>query len=237
MTYSHEEHSAVSFQLSNFSYFRKLTQKGKDEFIRRILNFMRSHTMEGQGDFDPGLPEKIHVSAAATQLTFGLKDFFFSHFETVILYPTTFRMRPEGPLMKGAATPNGVIRISLKDFDAGYANPTDKLNVGLHEFGHGLFMEFLKRANDDHGNQILKDNLYRYIEESDRMLDEGKHNDLFLRDYAFTNRHEFFAVSIEHFFEVPKEFKENLPKLYDTLKILLKQDPASELPDYGIVRK
>lgn len=140
--------------------------------------------------------------------------------------------------MKGAATPNGVIRISLKDFDAGYDNPTDKLNVGLHEFGHGLFMEFLKRANaaEEGVDEILKRNLFNYIEIADDILNEGKHNDNFLRDYAFTNRHEFFAVSMEHFFEVPKEFREKIPVLYNALKDLLKQDVAGDVADYGIVR-
>lgn len=234
VNYSPEAEAAVNFQLGNFMYYRKLTPNGKKEFVRRVLNFIESHTIDGEGDFSPGLPAKIHVAAAATQLTFGLPDFAFTHFDTVILYPGIFRMRPEGPLMKGATTPNGEIRISLKDFDAGYDNPSDKLNVGLHEFGHGLFMEFLKNANEDENtDEGMKRNLYNYLEESDRMLNEGKHKDLFLRDYAFTNRHEFFAVSVEHFFEAPKEFREKLPKLYYVLMNLLQQDPAGEQPDYG----
>jgi Mlc titration factor MtfA (ptsG expression regulator) len=237
VNYSNEKETAVRLHLGAFSYFRKLSSKGKTAFVQRTLNFLETHEVYGEDDFSPGLPAKIHVAAAATQLTFGLRDFAFTHFDTVILYPGIFRIHPEGPLMKGAATPNGEIRISLKDFDAGYDNPSDKLNVGLHEFGHGLFMEFLKSANDDeNADEGMKRNLYNYIEESDRMLNEGKHKDLFLRDYAFTNRHEFFAVSVEHFFEAPKEFKEKLPKLYSTLMNLLQQDPAGEQQDYGIWR-
>lgn len=238
MNYSAEAEAAVNFQLGNFMYYQELTPSGKKEFVRRVLNFIESHTIDGEDDFSPGLPAKIHVAAAATQLTFGLDDFAFTHFDTVILYPGIFRMWPEGPLMKGATTPNGVIRISLKDFEAGYNNPSDKLNVGLHEFGHGLFMEFLKKATEDEStDEIMKQNLYHYIEESDRMLKEEKHKDLFLRDYAFTNRHEFFAVSVEHFFEAPKQFREQLPKLYYLLMNLLQQDLASEQPDYGVWRR
>jgi MtfA peptidase len=236
VNYSDEKEATVRLHLSAFSYFRKLSQKAKDEFIQRTLNFLETHTVYGEEDFSPGLPAKIHVAAAATQLTFGLQDFFFAHFDTVILYPGIFRIHPEAPLMKGATAPNGVIRISLKDFNAGYDNPSDKLNVGLHEFGHALFMEFLKSANDDETtDEAMKRDLYHYIEESDRMLAEGKHKDLFLRDYAFTNQHEFFAVSVEHFFEASNEFKEKLPELYTTLKNLLRQDPTNE-SDYGIVR-
>jgi Mlc titration factor MtfA (ptsG expression regulator) len=234
--YDSEEEAAVDLHLANFLYYRKLSPQGKKEFVQRTLNFIETHFIEGENDFEPGLREKIHVAAAATQLSFGMKDFIFTHFETVILYPGVFRINAGSPLMKGATHPNGLIMISIKDFDAGYANPFDKLNVGLHEFGHALFMELLSRANDEEGSEMLKANLFQYLEVADKILNEGKHRDDFLRDYAFTNRHEFFAVSVEHFFEAPAEFKTALPQLYSTLKALLKQDPASGSPDYGIRR-
>ncbi|MEO5643522.1 MAG: zinc-dependent peptidase [Bacteroidia bacterium] len=233
--YGADARFAINYQLADFSYFRKLSQNGKQEFIRRILNFIETHTIDGIGNYNPELNEKIHVAAAATQLTFGLNDFAFTHFETIILYPGIFRMQEGGPLMKGATTPNGEIRISIRDFKEGYANPTDKLNVGLHEFGHALFMEFLKKSNEDNEKK-LKNKMHPYLQTSDKMLYEGKHNDTFLRAYAFKNRHEFFAVSVEHFFEAPKEFKEKLPELYVLIKDLLQQDPASDKMDYGIVR-
>ncbi|CAN5913020.1 hypothetical protein BH11BAC7_BH11BAC7_23000 [soil metagenome] len=235
VTYSTDKEITVKLQLATFSYFRKLSPQGKNEFVKRILNFLETHTIEGEVDFSPGLAAKIHVGAAATQLTFGLEDFVFTHFETVILYPGIFRLREGGPLMKGATSPNGVINISIRDFDLGYANPSDKLNLGLHEFGHALFMEFLKAVNEDE-NDELKNRVYSYIITSDKILHAGKQKDTFLRDYAFTNRHEFFAVSVEHFFEAPKEFKEKLPELYVLIKDLLQQDPASDKMDYGIVR-
>lgn len=233
--YSSEAESAVRMQLGDFSYFRKLTPQRKTEFIHRVLNFIETHAIDGVGEFEPDLYAKIHVAAAATQLTLGLEDFSFTHFETILLYPGIFKMNEEGPLMKGATTPNGVIRISFKDFKEGYANPTDKLNVGLHELGHALFMEFLKMANAEDDIR-LKGAILPYLEEADKILDSGKHHNNFLRDYAFTNRHEFFAVSVEHFFEAPKEFQEQLPVLYNVVRNLLKQDPAGDKSDYGIVR-
>ncbi|CAN5271765.1 hypothetical protein BH09BAC5_BH09BAC5_15830 [soil metagenome] len=225
--------AAVTFQLGKFLYFTKLSLQRRAEFVQRVLNFMESHNIDGIGDYNPGTPEKIHVAAAATQLTFGLKDFVFENFENIILYPQTFKLSPDGPMMKGATTPNGVIRISMKDFEEGYANPTNKLNVGLHELGHALLMEFLKAIHED--NEV-KQVVFPYLATSDKIMNAGKDRDDFLRDYAFTNRHEFFAVSVEHFFEAPVEFKEKLPELYKVMSNLLHQDPASNLPDYGIKR-
>lgn len=234
ITHSNEAENAVDYQLRNFAYYRKLSSKGRIAFIRRILNFLETHTIEGNGDFEPALSDKIDVSAAAAQLTFGMPGFMFSHFDRIILYPGAFRIHPDAPLMKGAAHPNGVIHISIKDFDAGYANPSDKLNVGLHEFAHALFMELVKHCQQE-ATDVLKTNFTPYMREADKVLNEEKDADFFLRNYAFSNRHEFFAVGIEHFFEAPKEFKEKIPHLYNAFKNLLGQDPAGVLADYGVL--
>jgi Mlc titration factor MtfA (ptsG expression regulator) len=231
------ENAAV--YLVSFPYYQKLSQRGKAEFIRRTLNFLNTKNIEGENDYQPDLAARIHVAAAATQLTFGLPDFSFSHFDNVVLYPTIFKLSERAPLMKGATTPDGIVRISVRDFDEGYKNSTDKLNVGLHELGHALFMEFLKGVSEEQGeeeerNFAVTNLVHPYLAESDRILHAGKEHADFLRQYAFTNRHEFFAVSIEHFFEAPSEFKEKLPVLYKVMTHLLNQDPNNSSRDYAL---
>lgn len=49
----------------------------------------------------------------------------------------------------------------------------------------------------------------------------------FFRAYAATNEQEFFAIAVENFFGRPAEFQAYAPELYDTLCLLLRQDPAS----------
>ncbi|MCX6311359.1 MAG: zinc-dependent peptidase [Bacteroidetes bacterium] len=226
--YGTETRSEVDFQLKAFPYYQRLPQNGKEEFITRCLNFINTFTIEGEDDYDPNFAAKIHVAAAATELTFGISDFPFTNFNSVLLYPGIFKMSENGPLMKGATTPNGTIRISIKDFDEGYAQPTNKLNVGLHEFGHALFMEFLKKVKNE-DDDSMSNVVYPYLAEADHILNGGKHNGDFLRAYAFTNRQEFFAVSVEHFFEAPYEFKEKLPVLYKVMVALLNQDPTNQM--------
>jgi Mlc titration factor MtfA (ptsG expression regulator) len=224
--------------LAGFSYYQKLSLQGKEEFIQRTLNFIDTKLITGEENFSPGYCDKIHLAAAATQLTFGLPDFTFTHFETIILYPGIFQLNENCPLMKGAATPDGIVRISIADFEKGYENPNDKLNVGLHELGHALFMEFLRDVNDEkeeyfqHQTEVMQP----YLVESGHILQTHNDGDGFLRHYAFTNRHEFFAVCIEHFFEAPAEFKIKLPALYKTLMNLLNQDPSNLSGDYSTVR-
>ena len=46
-----------------------------------------------------------------------------------------------------------------------------------------------------------------------------------LGDYAGTNYHEFWAVSVEVFFENPIRFRHELPHLFNAISRLLRQDP------------
>jgi len=50
----------------------------------------------------------------------------------------------------------------------------------------------------------------------------------YLRNYAFTNMHEFWAVSVEAFFENPVGLRANMPDLYDSLCRVLNQDPSTD---------
>ena len=54
----------------------------------------------------------------------------------------------------------------------------------------------------------------------------------FLRSYGGRNEQEFFAVCVEHFFEVPENFKQKLPDIFFHLCILLNQDPLQKTKDY-----
>jgi Mlc titration factor MtfA (ptsG expression regulator) len=50
----------------------------------------------------------------------------------------------------------------------------------------------------------------------------------YLRSYAFSNLHEFWAVSVEAFFVNPVGLQLNMPELYDVLCRVLNQDPSTK---------
>jgi hypothetical protein len=54
-------------------------------------------------------------------------------------------------------------------------------------------------------------------------MQEGRRN--ILGEYAAVNYHEFWAVSVETFFENPVRLKHELPELYQAMVVLLRQDP------------
>lgn len=89
------------------------------------------------------------------------------------------------------------------------------------------------------GGQTFDDRLKRYYGGWHKSVKNEflklKHSDEhFLRQYGGTNMQEFFAVCIEHFFEVPKAMKTELPRLYNSLCVLLNQDPLHTTTDYRI---
>ena len=109
----------------------------------------------------------------------------------------------------------------------GYRNATDGYNVGLHEMAHALFLEdVIKNGEDDFLNAKELRNF-----QATGKLEIGKirnNEDSFIRDYAATNRDEFFAVCIEQFFEQPEDFQLQLPHLYKNLQLLLNQNPINK---------
>ena len=58
-----------------------------------------------------------------------------------------------------------------------------------------------------------------------RMEIEGKKN--LYSTYADTDVQEFWAESVEIFFEKPKELKKSYPSIYEAMKILLNQNPTN----------
>jgi len=71
-------------------------------------------------------------------------------------------------------------------------------------------------------NDYLRDIVRLSKIEIERIKHDNHH---FFRSYAATNIYEFFAIAVEYFFEVPDELKNELPRLYDYMVKLLKQDP------------
>jgi len=101
---------------------------------------------------------------------------------------------------------------------------TPNCNVGLHEMGHALaYVNFITQTEEDkHFKKEFKNfsTIARPIFES---MQKGAKN--ILGDYAGSNYHEFWAVSVELFFENPIRFRHELPDLYKALSKLLRQDP------------
>lgn len=216
----------------HFSYFRELSPDGRSRFIKRVVVYSKGKTFVGMGGMKVTRPMELLISASAVQLTFGLKDFTMRFLEEIRVYPEPFVFGFRGQSMKGAVSPRGFMLLSWKDFLQGYRDDNDNLYLGLHEMAHALKLGDAESFVFDlrFGSYIQ-----RWLEISRPAFQQLRSRQLnFLRAYGGTNKHEFFAVCVEHFFESPEEFAREVPDVFNHLCKLLNQNPLNERGDYEL---
>ncbi len=209
----------------DFEYYQKLTKDQKLEFEKRVNRFMQMKDFIPRNIEEVSDEMKVMISASAVQLTFGLHEIYLTHFNRILIYPEPYYSTINNQYHKGEFNPGWqAIVLSWKDFLEGYTKKGGAKNLGLHEMAHALQLED-KIVNGYHSylNEKLLDT-YNAI--SAQTIQKIRNNqDHFFRKYAGHNPEEFFAVSVELFFEKPQDFLVHHPKLYHTLAGLLQQDP------------
>jgi len=234
-----DENKIRSILRENFEYYNLLSLKGKKEFFKRLIYFIKSKRFIGKEGLKITEEMLVLVGASAIQLTFGLQRYMIAHFKIIMMFPSTFHFRLLNKDLKGGASPKGTLWLSWEAFQHGYDVPDDKRNLGLHEMAHALKLNVLHGSNFDN-------TFASYIDEWDEVGTEefekmGDGASSFLRKYGGTNRMEFFAVAVEHFFEAPAEFQKELPDIYNHLCVLLNQNPLNDRGDFeltaGFIKK
>lgn len=206
-----------------FSYYNQLSAYNKEIFVERVQNFIADKVFKIHDE--KGFKEMpILVAATAVQLTFGLKKYLLPHFHYIHIHPQEFlRIRPILCFLEGNVSGHS-INLSWKHFLAGYANPNDGQNVGLHELAHALhYQNFIVGENIDRGFRNLFDSFNidgNKAYHTEKMAEGGLYS-----TYAEKNFQEFWAETVEIFFEKPGDMKAHYPDLYETMKQLLNQDP------------
>ena len=214
-------HSIVS---RHIRYYNRLGLDEQRKFLFRTYLFQQSkqfHYIE----VEPVAEMPILVSAAAVQLTFGLETFKLGYFDDIFIlrddYHYGFYSRP----FMGHVDQTGIY-LSWDNFKKGISGQTPNCNVGLHEMGHALaYVNFVTRTEEDKHFKNGFTDFSKVARPIFTDMQEGGKN--LLGDYAATNYHEFWAVSVEVFFENPVQFRHELPDLYEAMARLLNQDPLN----------
>ena len=213
----------------HFDYYKRLSSKDKIRFEARVQTFI-----DNKQFLPRNLPEvtaemKALISACAIQLSFGLPPIILQHFQRIVVYPDNYYSAINKQYHRGEVNPHmGIIVLSWRGFVEGYIDPTDSMNLGLHEMAHALHFEnkILNGEEDFLEPRLLE----RWNQLASREI-EKMHSGVpgFFRQYAASNEMEFFAVAIENFFEKPLAMQEMLPDVYSCLSEMLKQNPVSDL--------
>ncbi|HMH22739.1 MAG TPA: zinc-dependent peptidase [Puia sp.] len=212
-------HSVVSRYLK---YYNRLSLEEQRKFLFRTYQFQQSKNFH-YIEVDESAEMPILVSAAATQLTFGLEKFKLNYFDDIFIlrddYHYGFYSRP----FMGHVDQTGIY-LSWDNFIKGISSQTPNCNVGLHEMGHALaYVNFVTQTEED---KLFKREFTEFSKVARPIftaMQAGSRN--LLGDYAATNYHEFWAVSVELFFENPVQFRHELPDLYESMTRVLNQDP------------
>lgn len=207
------------------SYYARLSGSDKLRFLKRVHYFKTSKTFQFTG-MEPSPEIPVLVSAAAVQLTFGLRSYHLPFFKNIHILPDAYLTKEFNELVVGHVSVKGIF-ISWKYFQLGFENNKDGVNTALHEMAHALrHQNQLKEFGID---KEFKTDFSKYTRHYGPALIEALlHRRSFLRSYAFTNFEEFWAVSVEAFFELPVGLKQHLPKIYDALCEVLNQDPLAK---------
>jgi Mlc titration factor MtfA (ptsG expression regulator) len=210
---------------SLFTYFNDLSADDKRRFVNRVHQFKASKKFHFIG-LEKQEDTAILVSASAIQVTFGLTNYQLAHFKDIYVLADAYHMDDDEELYIGHVAPEGIY-LSWKHFMYGYSHKNDNINVAVHEMAHALLYNnfFAQYGIDSH----FRLNYEKFSNSTGPILaDVITKRRSYLRSYAFSNLHEFWAVSVEAFFENPQGLKDNMPDLYDALCRVLNQDPLSK---------
>lgn len=202
-------------------YYRSLNPGMKDRFLKRTLIFMSFKKFEFvEMEEEEHMP--LLISAAAIQLTFGLKNYLLDHFNTIYVLKNDYHYGLFNVPFQGHVNDDGIY-LSWNNFLRAYTDYADGDNVGLHEMAHALaYVNFTANDGVDEG---FKKRFYRFSVTGRKIFKRLQAGEItMLGTYAATNYQEFWAVCVENFFERPTSFKIQLPDLYAAMCNLLNQD-------------
>jgi Mlc titration factor MtfA (ptsG expression regulator) len=216
------EEKLHAFLLKQFHFYQILDNQEQTKFRSRLVVLLQNKWFIGKDGLNLHDVMILFICASMVQITFGLKTFDFPRFNKIALFPDTFYSGMIEREVKGLTVyHSGLVIMSWPHAYDGHSNPNDKINLMLHELAHALYLDYF-------GNRRMLYGFDDWQKVAFPEFESMKRNDEhpFLRQYASTNIHEFWAVCIEHFFEAPFEFRRQLPALYQSMCKILNQDIA-----------
>jgi MtfA peptidase len=223
------------------AFFARLSSRDHAELLDHIQVFLDEKRFEGCAGLEITDDIRVTIAAQACLLLLHRKTDYFPRLLTILVYPSTYLVdenRPiEGPIWEEGkafrlgetSRQMGTMVLAWDAVKSGAADPSDGKNVVLHEFAHQLDYENLA-ADGTPALATRKQQLaWREImrtEFASLRAAEATGIPTLLDTYGATNAAEFFAVSIEAFFERPVMLRAQHPRLYSELQEYFQQNPV-----------
>jgi Mlc titration factor MtfA (ptsG expression regulator) len=225
----------------NVTFFHRLPARDQAELLGHVQIFLAEKRFEGCDGLEITDEIRVTIAAQACLLLLHRKTDYFPRLLTILVYPSTYvaeeRRHLHGYVWQEGKMPRlgetgrwlGALVLAWDAVKSGAAHPSDGTNVVLHEFAHQL--DYENHAEDGAPALQTRDQRLSWQEvmqsefASLRTADETGMPTL-LDTYGASNPAEFFAVSVEAFFERPFALRARHPKLYTELRNYFQQDPV-----------
>jgi MtfA peptidase len=225
----------------NVRFFSRLSAGDQAELLGHVQVFLAEKRFEGCDGLETTDEILVTIAAQACLLLLHRKTDYFPRLLTILVYPSKYvaeetRQIQEFVWQEGKSVRLGETGRQLGDMvlawdmvKSGAADPSDGKNVVMHEFAHQL--DFENYATDGAPALETREQQLTWREvmttefASLRAADETGIPTL-LDTYGATDPAEFFAVSVEAFFERPCALRARHPRLYAELKRYFQQDPV-----------
>jgi Mlc titration factor MtfA (ptsG expression regulator) len=229
--------------LLSFHPYKHLNDNQKDNLRSKILYFLEYKNFWGIADFTITEDMKVLIAAQACLLVLKQKSIaIFPNLVNIYLSDGPFiekenekdidlrTMLPKHSVRLGESWMRGPLVLSWENVARDLKNWKSGQNVVFHEFTHQL--DSMDDGMD--GTPILKeDKQYRMWEivMEKNFIELRKRLKLHMKSdidkYGATNEAEFFAVTVEAFFSVPKKFSKKHPDIYNLYKNYFELDPLN----------
>lgn len=219
---------------------KRIPMSLREHWEGKVRLFLSEKTFVGCQGLEVTEELRLAVAGQACLLLAGRDDLdVFPDLSTIYLHPTSYvrrdewaleggaSVREEGVAFDGESWDQGAVVLSVKAVREG-SRRLDGFNVVLHEFAHqfdamdgttdgcppmpsGLRVEWAK-------TMLLEFNALQRAEA------KGQHT--FLDPYGAESPAEFFAVTVESFFELPLDLRAEHPELHRLFALAFGADPA-----------
>ncbi|WP_294229701.1 M90 family metallopeptidase [uncultured Shimia sp.] len=205
----------------------------------KINRFLDQVQFIGCNGLEIGDEIRVSIAAQACLLVVN-SDTWYDNLTTVLVYPGAFKSRQtqhngyvviEREIVRtGESWSRGPVILSWSHAQQGAANDADGHNVVFHEFAHQI--DDLSGRTDGvpilGSKQTVSDWARGFDTAYKRHVRRVQKGDATVIDaYGAEGHEEFFAVSVEVFFERPTSFKREEPDVYQQLSLLFQLDPSS----------
>lgn len=210
----------------HFAYYRQLNKANKEEFERRVSVFRIQKMFQMRGaDKLPG-DVQLLVCAAGIQTTMGFptQREFYKKLSTIVLFPRTF-ITPEINTQLHAievnhGKPYDCMLLAINVYIDSLLRPKSFYNPALYGFAKAFRLEknveVDKIPYDDYKETLARLHVMRGYEIG------------YIFSYTGLKDFELFELLVEHFFVFPDQLQQHLPKVYNYLMNLFKQDPCNK---------